>query len=93
MIELPGVLRRAMMRPKVLRQLPGRLRVSFPVARHAPDLTQKHNENLRRLATMTNRLIPRMVTLTTGDILDLEMQRAVRQELASLTALGRALGN
>ena len=64
-----------------------------PPVEVAPLRNESLESRLRRLATMTNRLIPRMVTLTTGDILDLEMQRGVRQELASLTALGRALRN
>lgn len=64
-----------------------------PPVEVAPLRNESLENRLRRLARMTNRLIPRMVTLTTGDILDLEMQRSVRQELASLTALGRALGN
>jgi hypothetical protein len=48
---------------------------------------------LRRLAWTVNRLVPRIVQLTTGDVLDLELQRDVRVDLFVIRALSHELRN
>ena len=64
-----------------------------PPIQIAPLPSESLEFHLRRLARMTNRLLPRVIELTTGDLLDLNMQREVRRELALMKALARGLPN
>ncbi len=65
-----------------------------PPTVEVPPLPDESLESrLRRLVRMTNRLVPRIIKLTTADILDLKLQRRVRQDLAMMKVLSRALRN
>ncbi len=64
-----------------------------PPIQIAPLPSESLEFRLRRLARMTNRLLPRVIELTPGDLLDLNMQREVRRELALMKALARGLPN
>ncbi len=41
---------------------------------------------------LSRRLVPRIITLTTGDLLDLTLQREVRRDLFLMLALSHDLG-
>lgn len=64
-----------------------------PTVEVAPLPDESMESRLRRLVRMTNRLVPRIIKLTTADILDLRLQRGVRQDLAMMKVLSRALRN
>ena len=58
-----------------------------------PVPAERVETRLRRLASTVNRLVPRIVQLTTGEVLDLKLQRDVRVDLFVIRALSHELRN
>ena len=50
------------------------------------------DRRIGRIDRLSGRLIPRIITLTTGDLLDLTLQREVRRDLFLMLALSHDLG-
>ena len=50
------------------------------------------DRRLGRIDRLSRRLIPRIITLTTGDLLDLTLQREVRRDLFLMLALSHDIG-